>query len=199
MKNRVLIYLIVIQAGLFSLALTWGKIQKIYWWRDLSFGGHFGSALIIGLILFLLAFGLFKILAKFKIFHIPWMIDRLLYPLALELTYPQMVLLAAISGLAEECLFRGILPKVLGILLANLIFGLLHTGSLKLWFAGVWAFLCGYLFSLLYAHTGSLGVVVFIHILYNGLGLVYLSRFYRPKGLEMEAMEKQDSAAFLRK
>ena len=187
MKNRIWMIFIAIEAGLLLLAWGGGLFFHIGWWKNFHFYPWMWAGAALGALLWGLAWLLFQGLASRRIFHTRWMLDELLYPLAKDLNPAQIFLLALASGLAEECFFRGWLAPILGIFWANLIFALLHTGSRKLWFAGFWAGLCGLLFSELYRLTDSLGLVIFIHFIYNGLGLVYLSRFYHPKESSQKA------------
>ena len=88
---------------------------------------------------------------------------------------------AAMAGLAEELLFRGVLQAWLvgltgpwaGVLFASLLFGLLHavTGA---WF--VLATIMGLYLGTLYQLTGDLLLVSLVHALYDWVAIEYVRR-----------------------
>jgi membrane protease YdiL (CAAX protease family) len=79
-----------------------------------------------------------------------------------------------LSGIAEECFFRGILLQEIGPLWSSLIFGLLHTGHRNLASLGAWSALVGMLLCLLYVHTGNLAAPIAMHCLNNLLAFIFL-------------------------
>jgi len=89
------------------------------------------------------------------------------------------LLLAALSGFAEEVFFRGLLQPRLGWLGATLLFGLAHLPpSRALWSWSVFALLAGGLLGALFAHTGNLVAPVAAHAAINAVNLRLLSRRY---------------------
>ncbi len=79
-----------------------------------------------------------------------------------------LVLLAALSGVGEEALFRGTLQPEIGIVASSLLFGALHIGPDRrylLW--TLWAVGAGFLFGALYAWTGGILAPVVAHVLHN--------------------------------
>jgi membrane protease YdiL (CAAX protease family) len=118
-------------------------------------------------------------------------VDRYLVPLFRPLWVWEMAIISALAGLGEEMLFRGVLQQefagwvrgpqgvVFGLLLASLVFGLLHfiTPSYAL-FAGLTGLYLGGLWLL----TRNLLVPIMAHGVYDFLALVYLTRV-RGRGL----------------
>ena len=86
--------------------------------------------------------------------------------------------MAVVLPACEELFFRGglygglrrVLPLPLAVLLAAVIFGLVHDPAYALQAAGLGAALC-----LLYERTGSLAAPVCFHVLHNGLMLAIVS------------------------
>jgi hypothetical protein len=115
-------------------------------------------------------------------------VDRYLVPMFRPLMVWEMGLIAALAGLGEEMLFRGVLQEqfagwvrgpqgvVFGLLAASLLFGLLHfiTPSYAL-FAGLTGIYLGGLWLL----TRNLLVPITAHGVYDFLALVYLTRVRR--------------------
>ena len=115
-------------------------------------------------------------------------VDRYLVPMFRPLMVWEMGLIAALAGLGEEMLFRGVLQEqfagwvrgpqgvVFVLLAASLLFGLLHfiTPSYAL-FAGLTGIYLGGLWLL----TRNLLVPITAHGVYDFLALVYLTRVRR--------------------
>lgn len=100
-----------------------------------------------------------------------------LRPFARELSPLAIVVLALLSSLGEELLFRGLLQPWLGLWVQALLFGLAHQlpGPSRWIWAG-WAFLVGLALGALFELTGSLLGPLAAHALVNGLNLSFLKR-----------------------
>ncbi len=88
-----------------------------------------------------------------------------------------LVLVSVLSGVGEEAFFRGALQPALGIVVASLLFGVLHVGPDRrylVWTA--WAVGAGFLFGFLYAWTGGLLAPVTAHVLHNAATLLLWKR-----------------------
>jgi len=87
----------------------------------------------------------------------------------------EALLLALLSGLAEELLFRGALWPNLGLLGTTLLFGLVHViPKRSLWVMPLFATLAGLLLGLLRLGTESVWPPVLAHVLVNALNLAWL-------------------------
>ena len=98
----------------------------------------------------------------------------------------QVAVLALASGLGEEAFFRGALQPQVGLLLASLLFGLVHLvprRELAPW-AG-FAALAGVLLGALFDYTGNLLAPAIAHVLINGVNLRWLGRAYALRGPEL--------------
>ncbi len=98
------------------------------------------------------------------------------------------VLLAVISGIAEETLFRGALQPVLGPAIATLLFAAVHfpaTKRLRPW--PLYALVMGIALAALAELSGDIVSAVLLHIAINTISLVTLARRsrqqLRPRGL----------------
>lgn len=96
-----------------------------------------------------------------------------------------LVLLAALSGVGEEALFRGALQPEIGYVAASLLFGAAHVlpdRRYLLWTA--WAVGAGFLFGALYVWTGGILAPALAHALHNGAVTLFLWRRSRTPGRE---------------
>ena len=92
-----------------------------------------------------------------------------------------LAFIAFLAGFGEELFFRGWLQNLLtdklgiwaGILLASLIFGLVHYISNDY---AIYAFITGIYLGLIYQVLGNLYIAMVIHALYDFIALVYLVR-----------------------
>jgi membrane protease YdiL (CAAX protease family) len=95
----------------------------------------------------------------------------------------EIFLLAGMSGLAEEILFRGALQQWVGPYLSAVIFAMAHppfNRRLAMW--PVFAFAVGLLFSFELELTGSLVAPVLTHVVINLVNLLRISAKYRLLG-----------------
>lgn len=108
----------------------------------------------------------------------PWgrKLSRLLSRLVGGLHPADALLLAALSGLAEELLFRGVLLPYLGLLASSALFGAAHLVPRQgLWPWSVWAAVAGLALGVLAQATGGLLAPAVAHVAVNAVGLVLLA------------------------
>lgn len=98
-----------------------------------------------------------------------------LRPLARSISTTGVVVLAVLTSLGEELLFRGLFLPWLGLIPQALLFGLAHQApGTSRWVWVGWASLMGLALGLLFQLTGSLWGPILAHALINGLNLQYL-------------------------
>jgi membrane protease YdiL (CAAX protease family) len=88
-----------------------------------------------------------------------------------------LVLVSIFSGVGEETFFRGAVQQEFGIVVASLLFGLMHVGPDRrylLW--TLWAVLAGFLFGGLYNLTGGLLAPILAHAAHNAATLLLWKR-----------------------
>jgi membrane protease YdiL (CAAX protease family) len=93
-----------------------------------------------------------------------------------------LVVLAVLSGVGEEALFRGALQPLIGLVLASLLFGFVHVGPDRrylVWTAS--AVFAGFVFGVLYGAMGGILAPVVAHALHNGTLLVLWKRSRRSR------------------
>jgi len=99
-----------------------------------------------------------------------------------------LVLVSVASGVGEEVFFRGALQPVLGIVLASLLFGVLHVGPDRRYLIWtLWAVGAGFLFGFLYLWTGGLLAPITAHVLHNAATLLLWKRSRRSGAMVNES------------
>ncbi len=98
-----------------------------------------------------------------------------LRPVARDFSAPQILLVAGLSSLGEELLFRGLLTPWLGVVPAAVLFGLAHQmkGPSRWVWVG-WATVVGLGLGSIFALTGSLVGPLLAHAVVNAVNLAYL-------------------------
>lgn len=111
-----------------------------------------------------------------------------LRPVARELSAGQILLLAGLSSLGEELLFRGLLVPTIGVAISAILFGLAHQmkGPSR-WVWTAWAALVGGGLGAIFALTGSLVGPLLAHAIVNAVNLGYL-RDHEPRGEDAGAI-----------
>lgn len=91
-----------------------------------------------------------------------------------------MVFIAILSGIGEEILFRGWLQTQFGIVVASVLFGLIHIWGKEGIGYGIYAIGMGFVLGYLFQYTGSLWAPVMAHAVNNFLGLLALEKDFMP-------------------
>jgi membrane protease YdiL (CAAX protease family) len=92
-------------------------------------------------------------------------------------SYGGLALVAVFSGVGEEAFFRGAIQQEFGLVIASLVFGLVHVGPDRRYLVWtVWAVLAGFLFGALYEVTGGLLAPILAHSGHNAATLLLWKR-----------------------
>ncbi len=92
-------------------------------------------------------------------------------------SYGGLTLVAFFSGVGEETFFRGAVQQEFGLVVASLVFGLVHVGPDRRYLVWtVWAVLAGFLFGALYEVTGGLLAPILAHSAHNAVTLLLWRR-----------------------
>lgn len=92
-----------------------------------------------------------------------------------------LVLLAFLSSVGEEILFRGALQPSLGVFFTSILFGVLHIGPRGIGAWSLWAVIAGVILGLLYSQTQNILVPIVVHFLINLTSFIVISRTYLKK------------------
>jgi membrane protease YdiL (CAAX protease family) len=95
------------------------------------------------------------------------------------ISVPDAILLAVASGMAEEMFFRGALQPRVGLLMASVLFGVVHFVPRREFLPWTAFALCaGVLFGALFEMTGNLIAPIVAHAVVNGVNLPLLVKQY---------------------
>jgi uncharacterized protein len=108
-------------------------------------------------------------------------VDQLLVPMFARSSAVQLALISIVAGIGEELLFRGVLQPLLigwlglivGLILASLVFGLLHAVTPTY---AVLATIIGIYFGWFARASGNLLGPIVAHAIYDFVALAYLTR-----------------------
>ena len=168
-KAAWLFYLVLAVAGLIWLGVQRGQLDLAFflnletWPRDIGFGLIAGTGLIF----------LWRLGRRFAagMRELENLIAQAIGPVDRD----QTIVLAIISGFAEELFFRGAMQQSWGPWVTTTIFALVHTsrGKAYRWWT-LFALLAGGLFAALTHVTGNLTAAIVGHVLVNGVNLRFL-------------------------
>ena len=114
------------------------------------------------------------------------LVEDQLGPLVVSRSPAELALVAALAGLAEEVLFRGVMqgelarriPGLLALILTSAAFGLAHFLTLSY---ALLAAVAGLYLGTLYWIQGNLLIPIVAHALYDVVALMQLARIYRAR------------------
>lgn len=142
-------------------------------WLVLRRPSAVGLSAALGLALAAAAIGATRVItARFE-----WgrRLHRDLRPMASRLSLGHILLLAGLSSLGEELLFRGLFTPAIGVLLSAVLFGLAHQiAGPSRWVWVGWASVVGAGLGAVFAATGSLVGPLLAHAVINAVNLAYL-------------------------
>ncbi|WP_342772009.1 CPBP family intramembrane glutamic endopeptidase [Neobacillus piezotolerans] len=78
-------------------------------------------------------------------------------------SFPHIAFIAAVVALSEEILFRGIIQEKTGLVIASIIFAIIHYRYLFNWFLFINIVALSFLIGALYSWTGNLAVTAAMH------------------------------------
>lgn len=142
-------------------------------WLPLKKPAGVAASAAMGFLLSLIAIGATRIVVS----RFSWgrRLHKDLRPTARDLTTFQIFLLAGLSSLGEELLFRGLLTPAIGVGMSAALFGLAHqiSGPSRWVWVG-WAIVIGVGLGAVFAATGSLLGPLLAHAITNTVNLAYL-------------------------
>ena len=183
MRSLSLVRLAILGEGLLVLiAFAWA------WWRDVALvfvplgsggAGGMAEALVVGCVAAAALGG-----ANFYLLcgapDLPGIrsIRRLyvegLKPVFGNLSATEITAISLAAGVGEEMLFRGILQPEFGLILASVIFGLLHMGGSGTVVFGCWVMVMGGALGALAIWTGGLLAPIVAHAVYDAAAMSYI-------------------------
>lgn len=179
--RRLILYAVLFELSLGALALLLGMIFGINPAEKLEVTPSGALLGVVATVPFGALFLLFLRLDCPSLRRIRQLLSALLRPVAPAMTLPMALILGAAAGVGEELLFRGFLQQALtnlfgtapGLLLASLVFGLLHAVTPAY---ALYATLLGACLGFMFLTADSLLPSLLAHALYDAFGLLMLRR-----------------------
>lgn len=180
-KIPIITMVLLVEGSLLFIGLVWMSLRKIPVFDSIKITpGTAAAGLAAGVVL-LTSSLLFYLIDKCGFdLKLRKLIENQMYPVFKNITFPEILLIALMSGFCEEFFFRGILLPELGVFVSCLVFGILHTSSKETWFLGLWSAMGGLFFSLLYLRTGNLFIPITAHAINNLIAVSYIRYVYFP-------------------
>lgn len=102
--------------------------------------------------------------------------NAFIFPIANALEPGSALLVSFLAGVGEELFFRGVLQNEVGLVLASIIFSVMHFGTMlvRYWIVAVVYCLIGLYFGVVYQISDSLLIAIMIHFFYDYAALIYL-------------------------
>ncbi|MCL6574399.1 MAG: CPBP family intramembrane metalloprotease [Bacillus sp. (in: Bacteria)] len=101
----------------------------------------------------------------------------------------QIILIAALVAFSEELLFRGIIQTKVGLILASIIFAIIHYRYLFNWFLFVNIVVLSFFIGLIYAWTDNIVVTIVMHFVIDFLLGLHI-KFKRIKMVDEQNKEE---------
>lgn len=96
----------------------------------------------------------------------------------------QVFFIALLVAFSEELLFRGIIQTKVGLILASIIFALIHYRYLFNWFLFVNIISLSFVIGFIYNWTGNLAVTIVMHFIIDFLLGIYIGYKARKTGIQ---------------
>jgi membrane protease YdiL (CAAX protease family) len=175
-SRQLLVRVALLEGTLLGIALIWAFFQKLPWRAALTptlADSVFGVS--AGLLILSINYAAIEYGSRYSLFFrtIKHLIEEDVSPLFQHVNLVVVILIAIVSGVAEEIFFRGVLQANIGIWLASVVFGLAHIWKKSAIFYGIYATMLGLLFGGLYVWSGSLWVPILAHVVNNFVAILY--------------------------
>jgi membrane protease YdiL (CAAX protease family) len=99
-----------------------------------------------------------------------------------------VLIIAAVVAFSEELLFRGIIQTKVGLLIASIVFAIIHYRYLFNWFLFLNIILLSFFIGFIYVKTGNLAVTIWMHFTIDFLLGLYI-KYRKRKRTDAEGEE----------
>lgn len=167
---------LAVEGGLLAVALIWAHVQQLPLRAALTLTlADAVMGIIAGVGLLAANYVIITYGSRYSGFlrAIKTLLDCDVIPLFRHLDATAILLIALLSGFAEELFFRGVLQANLGLWLASAMFGAAHIWRKEAMVYGVYASIIGVAFGGCYQWRGNLWIPIFAHIVNNFGALLY--------------------------
>ncbi len=167
---------VAVEGGLLAVAVLWAYVQSLPLRAALTltyadaFAGVGSGVCLLAANYAIITYG-----SRYSAFlrNIKKLLDNEVIPLFRQLDATAILVIALLSGFAEELFFRGVLQANVGLWFASLIFGAAHVWKKEAIVYGVYASVIGVAFGACYQWRGNLWIPILAHVVNNLGALLY--------------------------
>jgi uncharacterized protein len=178
------------EGGMAVVACAVGGFLKPPLWQQLAWSPRDFALGLVATLPMLIGLLAMRRIERGPLGRLNAVVDQLLVPMFARSSIIQLALISIVAGIGEELLFRGVLQVVLigwlgltvGLILASVVFGLLHAVTPTY---AVLATIIGIYFGWFAWTTSNLLGPIVAHALYDFLALVYLTHCGRSARLNL--------------
>jgi len=184
-RNMLLNIVLVVEGLLLLIATVWCYLGNILLapvlvprGQDFAIGAAIGIALVMtSVFIYAVSHLLEKSLSKkyaSPFLSMKEIALKEVAPLFKNSTFPDIVIIALVSGFCEEVFFRGALQMDFNLWIASFIFGMFHMPTFRYLTYGAWAMAAGVLFGVTLESTHSLWAPITAHVLNNFVVILFM-------------------------
>ncbi len=175
-SRQILIRALLLEGALLGVAVIWKFLKGISWQAALTpTMADCTIGVVAGCLLLITNYAAIEYGSRYSSFFrtIKRLIEEDVSPLFKNVDFTAVVVIAIVSGVAEELFFRGVLQAQIGIWFSSLVFGLAHIWKKAAVRYGIYATAIGLLFGGMYELSGSLWVPMVAHVINNLVAILY--------------------------
>ncbi|MDY0095381.1 MAG: CPBP family intramembrane glutamic endopeptidase [Candidatus Vecturithrix sp.] len=175
-SRQMLFRVFLLEGGLLGVALLWALWQNIPFYVALIPSiNAWVLGTLLGFLLLAFNYTVIEYGAKYsKILQaLKTLVEADVSPLFRHLDVYTVVVIAIMSGVAEEIFFRGVLQAQFGLWIASGVFGLAHIWKKTAIVYGIYAALMGLVFGGIYICSENLWVPILAHVVNNFVAILY--------------------------
>jgi membrane protease YdiL (CAAX protease family) len=179
-SRQLLVRALLLEGALCGIAVIWAFLQDIPWRPALTPTlADCVTGISAGLLLLIINYVAIEYGSRYSSFlrTIRRLIEEDVSQIFKHVNLVAVVLIAIVSGVAEELFFRGVLQAQIGIWLTSVIFGLAHIWKKTAVLYGIYATIIGLLFGGMYMWSGSLWVPMLAHVVNNFVAILYYMHY----------------------
>ncbi len=175
-SRQLLVRALLLEGLLLVVAVVWAWLADISWQTALTPTlNHCMTGIAAGLLLLLVNYAVIEYGSRYNSFFrtIKDLVEEDVLPLFRNIDLMTAIVIALISGFAEELLFRGVLQNQIGLWLSSIVFGLAHIWKKTAVLYGIYAAGIGLILGSFYKLSGSLWIPILAHMVNNFVTILY--------------------------
>lgn len=175
-SRQILVRALGLEGLILVIAVVWAWLKDISWRTALTPTlSHCMAGIAAGLVLLAINYAILEYGSRYNAFFqtLKRLIEEDVSPLFKNVDFVAVVIIALVSGVAEELFFRGVLQPQIGLWLSSIVFGLAHIWKKAAVIYGIYAIGIGLILGSLYKLSGNLWVPILAHVVNNFVAILY--------------------------